>query len=202
MFLAAQPEQIIWIILPKAAIMRSESNNPYKCETASAEHVKPFLGHCDLKEDTTTMQDNHIPNPSQEQSESPSGLTKKLRFEVFKRDSFTCQYCGRSAPDVTLQVDHIDPKANNGTNDILNLITSCFDCNQGKKDRLLSDQTVIQKRKAQLDQLQERREQLEMLMEWQQGLLHLNDEVLQGVYALWQQLNPGYSLGENALKTF
>jgi 5-methylcytosine-specific restriction endonuclease McrA len=26
-------------------------------------------------------------------------LSKKLRFEVFKRDNFTCQYCGRAAPD-------------------------------------------------------------------------------------------------------
>ena len=25
-------------------------------------------------------------------------LTKKVRFEVFKRDSFKCQYCGSSAP--------------------------------------------------------------------------------------------------------
>ena len=27
-------------------------------------------------------------------------VSKKLRFEIFKRDSFTCQYCGRKAPDV------------------------------------------------------------------------------------------------------
>ena len=26
-------------------------------------------------------------------------ISKKLRFEVFKRDSFTCQYCGSKAPD-------------------------------------------------------------------------------------------------------
>ena len=36
-------------------------------------------------------------------------ISKKLRFEVFKRDSFTCQYCGKSAPDVILHVDHILP---------------------------------------------------------------------------------------------
>ena len=37
------------------------------------------------------------------------GISKKTRFDVFKRDSFTCQYCGKSAPDVVLQVDHINP---------------------------------------------------------------------------------------------
>lgn len=30
-------------------------------------------------------------------------ISKKLRFEVFKRDGFTCQYCGRMAPDVVLE---------------------------------------------------------------------------------------------------
>ena len=72
-------------------------------------------------------------------------LSKKIRFEVFKRDSFSCQYCGNKAPDVLLEVDHIQPVAQGGTNDLLNLITSCFDCNRGKSDRGLSDNTVIEK---------------------------------------------------------
>ena len=62
-------------------------------------------------------------------------LSKKTRFEVFKRDSFKCQYCGKSAPEVVLNVDHIVPVAADGKNDIMNLITSCFDCNSGKSDR-------------------------------------------------------------------
>ena len=88
-------------------------------------------------------------------------ISKKLRFEVFKRDKFQCQYCGKSAPDVILNVDHINPVANGGDNEILNLITSCFDCNQGKKARLLSDDTVVKKQKKQLELIQDRREQLE-----------------------------------------
>lgn len=36
-------------------------------------------------------------------------ISKKIRFEVFKRDSFRCQYCGSSAPDILLQIDHIKP---------------------------------------------------------------------------------------------
>jgi 5-methylcytosine-specific restriction endonuclease McrA len=31
-------------------------------------------------------------------------ITKKLRFEVFKRDNFTCRYCGRKTPEVILLV--------------------------------------------------------------------------------------------------
>ena len=49
-------------------------------------------------------------------------LSQRLRFEVFKRDSFTCQYCGRKAPDVLLEADHIEPVSKGGSDDILNLV--------------------------------------------------------------------------------
>lgn len=65
-------------------------------------------------------------------------ISKKLRFEVFKRDSFTCQYCGRTPPEVTLEADHIIPKKEKGIDDIVNLITACFDCNRGKGKRNLN----------------------------------------------------------------
>ena len=64
-------------------------------------------------------------------------ISKKLRFDVFKRDGFTCQYCGRTPPEVILEIDHIIPVSKKGTNDINNLITACFDCNRGKKDKSL-----------------------------------------------------------------
>ncbi len=92
-------------------------------------------------------------------------VRKKDRFEVFKRDSFTCQYCGREAPEVVLQADHIHPKSKGGSDDISNLVTSCWDCNIGKGDRKLDDNTAIEKQKRQLDQLQERREQVTMMLE-------------------------------------
>lgn len=105
-------------------------------------------------------------------------IPKKIRFEVLKRDSFTCQYCGASAPDVILEVDHIYPVAEGGTNDLMNLITSCRDCNRGKSKTLLSDTTVVSKQKKQADDIQKRREQLEMMMEWRKSLLEeLDNEV-------------------------
>ncbi len=61
-------------------------------------------------------------------------ITKKIRFEVFKRDGFQCIYCGKTPPTVTLEVDHVNPKAKGGSDDINNLITACFDCNRGKRD--------------------------------------------------------------------
>lgn len=59
-------------------------------------------------------------------------LSKKVRFDVFKRDCFTCTYCGRVPPTVILEIDHIIPVAQGGGNEETNLVTSCFDCNRGK----------------------------------------------------------------------
>jgi hypothetical protein len=108
--------------------------------------------------------------------EGRKAIPKKLRFEVFKRDSFTCQYCGKSAPDIILEVDHIHPVSRGGEEDITNLITSCFDCNRGKGARELSDNTVLAKQKMQLDKLQERREQIEMMLEWQVSLVNIEEQ--------------------------
>lgn len=64
-------------------------------------------------------------------------ISKKVRFDVFKRDLFICQYCSAKSPDVPLEIDHIIPISKNGTNAIENLITACFDCNRGKSNGLL-----------------------------------------------------------------
>lgn len=103
-------------------------------------------------------------------------LSKKLRFEVFKRDKFTCQYCGEKAPDVILQCDHIQPVAEGGKTEIMNLITACQSCNSGKGARLLSDDSIVERQRAQIEELEERRQQSEMMLEWRDGLSSLEEE--------------------------
>jgi len=67
-------------------------------------------------------------------------ISDKKRFQVFKRDHFTCQYCGRSAKDgAILEIDHIIPKSKGGTDDIDNLITACRECNRGKGKESLNE---------------------------------------------------------------
>ncbi|HEA21469.1 MAG TPA: HNH endonuclease [Pricia antarctica] len=61
-------------------------------------------------------------------------MKKLIRFEIFKRDNFTCRYCGKNPPNIILEIDHLIPKSKGGSDDINNLLTSCFDCNRGKKD--------------------------------------------------------------------
>jgi len=127
-------------------------------------------------------------------------ISKSTRFEIFKRDSFTCQYCGRKAPDVLLVIDHIKPVAKGGANDFLNLITACKDCNAGKSDRQLSDSTTLEKQRQQLEDLQERKEQIAMMFQWQKGLLNLDDQVIQQLTIFWTEQVPGFSLNENGIK--
>jgi len=125
------------------------------------------------------------------------GIGKKLRFEVFKRDKFTCTYCGRKAPDVILHVDHIEPVADGGTNDILNLTTSCFDCNAGKGKRRLSDGSVVEKQRAQLEALQERQEQIRMMIDWQRSLLDLDSEAIDAAESFWCDLAGWHGVTED-----
>lgn len=120
-------------------------------------------------------------------------ISKKIRFEVFKRDKFTCQYCGKSAPDVVLEIDHIHPVSKDGKNDIMNLITSCFDCNRGKGARTLDDDTVVKKQRDQLKELQERKEQLEMMLEWRNGLRNIQEDYVEAVAESFMEYT-GYSL--------
>lgn len=60
-------------------------------------------------------------------------IPDKLRFRIFKRDEFKCQYCGRGVKDGTiLEIDHIVPISEGGKNIEKNLTTSCKECNKGK----------------------------------------------------------------------
>src|SRR5687767_10571746 len=59
-------------------------------------------------------------------------ISRRLRFVVFERDGFACRYCGGRAPEARLELDHIVPVAEGGTDDRGNLVTSCSTCNSGK----------------------------------------------------------------------
>lgn len=56
-----------------------------------------------------------------------------LRMKVFKRDKFTCQYCGKIGGK--LEADHIIPFSKGGGDELSNLVTSCRKCNRQKKDK-------------------------------------------------------------------
>lgn len=123
-------------------------------------------------------------------------LSKKTRFEVFKRDKFTCQYCGMMAPDVILEVDHIVPVSEGGGDNLLNLITSCRDCNRGKGKIRLSDDEVLKKQQKELLDLADKKEQLQMMVEWKKELLNIRDSQVDYIDSLIEQIT-GWGLTDH-----
>ena len=100
-----------------------------------------FVGEDFIKSPLNLMKDVHIPAYK---------LSDKVRMyqhdvkrwygimkEVFRRDNYTCQYCG--AKGVKLEVDHIIPFSRGGSDDLSNLTTSCRRCNRQKKDKTIKE---------------------------------------------------------------
>lgn len=60
----------------------------------------------------------------------------KLRYEMIKKHGRTCMACGRKAPEVVIQIDHIKPRSKHPelTWEVNNLQVLCIDCNRGKSD--------------------------------------------------------------------
>jgi hypothetical protein len=131
-------------------------------------------------------------------------ISKKIRFEVFKRDGFKCAYCGKSPPQVILEADHIDPRAKGGDDDLNNLITACFDCNRGKKDIPLSKIPPVLS-----DNLLVLREQEEQLQEYRRFVKKIERRLqkdIQEINAVYTEAYPGWIFSDHfnhaSLKTF
>ena len=63
-------------------------------------------------------------------------VSKRLRYEVLRRDNYTCRYCGAFAPLAVLVIDHVVPRKHGGRDLLENLVTACQDCNSGKSASL------------------------------------------------------------------
>lgn len=85
-------------------------------------------------------------------------ISKSTRFRIFARDGFTCRYCGAQSDTVALEVDHIIPVVEGGTNDDENLITACLTCNRGKSAKRL--ESIAPTEQDRLRLAQERNEQV------------------------------------------
>ncbi|MGW7296135.1 HNH endonuclease [Streptomyces xiamenensis] len=69
-------------------------------------------------------------------------VSKRLRYEILRRDNHTCRYCGAAAPDAPLRIDHVTPVALGGTDTADNLVTACEPCNSGKTSTTTDAATV------------------------------------------------------------
>ena len=82
-----------------------------------------------------------LPRPSvirlESQVHKPRARVKLTRREIFRRDNYTCQYCGRR--DVALTVDHVVPRHMGGQHIWTNLVAACSACNHHKGGRSVAE---------------------------------------------------------------
>lgn len=82
-----------------------------------------------------------IPRPSvirlEQMIHRPRPQIKLSRREIFRRDNYTCQYCGRHTSDLTL--DHVLPKHLGGGHVWTNVVAACPSCNHRKGGRKLDE---------------------------------------------------------------
>lgn len=66
-------------------------------------------------------------------------ITKEKRQAIYRRDDYTCAYCGRGykSDRSRLTLDHIKPRKQGGCNKPTNLVTACDTCNTQKNNRTL-----------------------------------------------------------------
>ena len=121
-------------------------------------------------------------------------ISPKLRFEVFKRDNFTCQYCSAKPPKVPLEVDHIVPVASGGENARENLITSCFVCNRGKGNRELTLMPISTVEKIQrLEIAQKQYAQFKRILNKEKKIINSQIEEVNKIYSIH---NKGWELSD------
>lgn len=110
------------------------SQYPYNRRFKSwSETLRCFVEYAN-ENDNTVIKSSESKNITQKINRDPS---LRLRFQVLKRDNFTCVKCGASpAKDrsVELHVDHIRPWSKGGETIYENLQTLCLKCNLGKSN--------------------------------------------------------------------
>lgn len=129
-------------------------------------------------------------------------MRPSIRFEVFKRDEFTCQYCGVSAPEAILEVDHVHPRAEGGTDDFDNLLTACFQCNRGKGARLLDDAALDGNLHSKTVTMAERELQREAYTHWRKKIQDRENQELDYLADCWRAKFNGYDWNSAEVREF
>ncbi|MEY4180170.1 MAG: hypothetical protein RLY70_3744 [Planctomycetota bacterium] len=65
----------------------------------------------------------------------PKNVVTFSRRNLYRRDQYTCQYCGARPGTEELTIDHVQPRSRGGTSNWENCVLACLDCNQKKANR-------------------------------------------------------------------
>ena len=69
------------------------------------------------------------------------------RRNLYRRDNFTCQYCGSQPGTELLSIDHVVPRSRGGRSTWENCVLACLDCNKRKASRTLDEAGLVLDRK-------------------------------------------------------
>lgn len=110
--------------------------------------VMVYLGKADVlhtNDSQIACIDSLVPSPSvvrlRHQVRRPLPRLRLSRRTVFARDNYTCQYCGHTGGELT--IDHVIPKRLGGKTTWDNVVTACRRCNMKKGDKLLNQTGMV-----------------------------------------------------------
>lgn len=112
-------------------------------ESLTREQIESLIRACQIKlDDYLAKRGEAI---FQHRKKSSGYISGTLRYEILKNAKFRCELCGISANEKALEVDHILPRNNGGSDDISNLQALCYSCNAMKRDRDDTDFREVKK---------------------------------------------------------
>lgn len=102
-------------------------------ESLTSENIETLKSLCFSKIDE--FNDARGQDAWKHRKKSKGYVSGSIRYEVLKNARYRCELCGISADIKALEVDHILPRNNGGTDDITNFQALCYSCNAMKRDR-------------------------------------------------------------------
>lgn len=91
-----------------------------------------------IRVNETTRTTQTVNQTTKSVSYQRANLSPSIRFDIMKRDKFSCQLCGKTMQDgIRLEVDHKMPVSKGGGNHPSNLWTLCNVCNSGKSNKVI-----------------------------------------------------------------
>jgi len=69
------------------------------------------------------------------------------RRNIYRRDAYSCQYCGARPGSELLSIDHIVPRSQGGKSTWENCVLACLDCNMRKANRSVVSAGLALRRK-------------------------------------------------------
>jgi 5-methylcytosine-specific restriction endonuclease McrA len=75
--------------------------------------------------------------------EVPEKVLVFSRNNIFRRDHYTCQYCGAKPGAPELTIDHVTPKSRGGKSSWTNCVLSCIACNRKKANKTPAEAGMV-----------------------------------------------------------